>query len=81
MKIKFFGRGLVKDTMTNRKLFKFENGEYIAEEKELSEKVINKLKNRFKWEEVKPKRTRTKKKVENINIIEGVENGTQEHSN
>ena len=75
MKIKFFGRGVVRSAKTRERLFKFVDGEYTVEEKELSEKIISKLKNRFEWEEVKatPKRTR-KKKVENINIIEEVQN-------
>ena len=80
MKIKFKGRGVVKSAETGNKLFRFEDGEYVVEPKEFSEKIIKKLKNRFEWEEVKPKRTRKKKVELDININkEEEENGKLEH--
>jgi len=64
MKITFFGKGVVKLLATGEKLFKFVDGEYTVESKEFSEKIINKLKRRFEYKEIKPRKRNTNKKQE-----------------
>lgn len=77
MKIKFFGRGIVKSLATGERLFRFEDGEYIVEPKEFSDKIINKLKKRFEWEEIESKPKRKRNTVNKNKEVE--ENGKLEH--
>lgn len=61
MKIKFFGKGVVKSHITGQIFFRFTDGEYILNTEDYPEKIVNKLKKIFKYEEIKTRKKRSKK--------------------